>query len=227
MQYAPVFIFEAPSLTHSQYIVDWPKELSSADGQEFKPRDIFGNKLEALNKLRMQDRVWITLLPTNSNWQVEIAGDDIQQVVEAREHFMTLLAKMYADTFGVQDAFNLILDRLEGLEVELYEGADLGPYNTDAVVVPRLLPHPMMNDPGVYRQQDLHNTQLSELKLALKTSLEDVRHRSGTYDFVVRLGSLALSGVTEDKIGETYSKEAFLKDIEGTVTLNVKKWRVT
>jgi hypothetical protein len=43
----------------------------------------------------------------------------------------------------------------------------------------------------------------------------------------VRLGSLALSGVTEDKIGETYSKEAFLKDIEGTVKLSVKKWRVT
>lgn len=206
--------------------MDWPEALSSGDGQKFTPREILGNKLEALNKLRMQDRIWITLLPTTGNWQVEIAGDDIQQVDEAKEHFLTLIAKMHADTFGVQDACNIILDRLEGLEVELYEGGYLEPNNTNTAIIPRLLPHHEMNNPGDFRHQELHATQLAGLRYAINASLENVRHRSGTYDFVVRLGSLALSGVDEDRIGHTYSKQSFLKAIEGTVKLNVKKWYV-
>ncbi|KAF1915204.1 hypothetical protein BDU57DRAFT_265645 [Ampelomyces quisqualis] len=213
-----------PEAPKYECIVEWPKEFSSADGQSFTPRDIFGNKLEALNKLRMQDRVWITLKPADGSWHVEIAGDDIHQVDEAKEHFMILIAKMHADNFGVQHAYNLILDRLEGLTVELQEGGDLGPNNTNRVVVPRLLPHPMMNDPGDFRQQNLHATQLSGLYHAIRTALENVRHRAGTFDFVVRLGSLALSGVAQDKIGKTYPKESFQKDIEGTVKLSVKKW---
>ena len=206
--------------------MEWPEALSSVDGQSFTPRDIFGNKLEALNKLRMQDKVWITLLLSNpGNWQVEIAGYDIRDVEAAKEHFTTMITKMRADTFGVQHAYNLILDWLEGMTVELQQCEGWWPNYTNRVVVPRLLPSIMMDDPGSSRR-NLYSVQMSGLKHAIKASLENVRHRQGTYDFAVRLGSLAIStrDIGDDKIGKTYSRETFLKDIDGSVKLQIKKW---
>ncbi|KAI4604780.1 hypothetical protein J4E80_010936 [Alternaria sp. BMP 0032] len=58
-------------------IVCWPEDLLN---EGVTPRDVFNNKLEALNAIRTQNEVYITLLPTqNDVWQIEIQGRHIKE----------------------------------------------------------------------------------------------------------------------------------------------------
>jgi hypothetical protein len=176
----------------------------------------------------MQDKVWITLLPSNAGqWQIEIAGCDAIDIEAAKEHLNTMVSKVRADASGLQHAHNIILDERKGMEVELQQNEVWWPNHTDRVV-PRLLPHKMMHDePGTFRQ-GVHFTQLAGTRNALKLALDNIRHRKGTYDFVVRLGSLALSSkhVSVDKVGQAFRREIFLKEINASIDVDVKRWYV-
>jgi hypothetical protein len=204
-------------------VVDWPNVLSD---QSISPRDVFGNKLERLDALRTQDEVWINPLRSNvSQWQIKIVGYEISDVEVAREHLDTMIAQVCADVSGVQDAHTIILDEREGIEVELQQDEEWWPNHTDRVV-PRLLASGMMDVSGSFRQEGLHRTQLSGVRTAIKHALNKVRGRKGVYDFVVRLGCLALNSqkVSDDRIGETFKKDTFMKEIHGSIGLDVKKW---
>jgi len=204
--------------------VNWPGELSD---QPLTPRDVFGNKLERLDGLRMQDKVYITLLPVSldGQWQLEILGYDSIDVDTAKEHLSTMIESVRAESLGVQEALNIILDEREGMDVELHRDDQWWPNHVDWIV-PHLLPSAMMDEPGSFRQEGLHFKQLSSLQRAIKLALDKVRHKKGTYDFVVRLGCLALSSkdVRDDKVGMTFPKDSFLKQINGPIGMDVKKW---
>jgi hypothetical protein len=72
-----VFKGKAPEVPEGEtplqsIIVRWPDDLIN---QGITPRDVFKNKLEALDAIRTQNEVFITLLPTqNDVWQIEIQG---------------------------------------------------------------------------------------------------------------------------------------------------------
>lgn len=93
-------------------------------------------------------------------------------------------------------------------------------------IVPRLLPSGMMEPPGSFRGDIMHFTQLSKIQRSVQLALDAVRHKKGAYDMTIRLGCLALNSrqIKEDKIGNKYMKEVFLKSIDGSVGLEAKKW---
>ncbi|KAH7385604.1 hypothetical protein BKA66DRAFT_583220 [Pyrenochaeta sp. MPI-SDFR-AT-0127] len=201
----------------------WPESLSN---QSITPRDVFGNKLERLDSLRMQDEVFITLLPAHYGiWTIEILGPNVINVEAAESHFLTIVEKICTESFGTQHSFNLILDDREGIDVVLEEAEMWWPNHNDRIV-PRLLPHRMMDDPGSFRRESLHATYLSKLQNSFQLALEAVRQTKGAYDLTIRLGCLAISSkhVKDDKIGHISHKENFLKEIDGKVQLDVKKW---
>ncbi|KAF2833240.1 hypothetical protein CC86DRAFT_415001 [Ophiobolus disseminans] len=208
-------------------VVDWPEDIKNTSQEFVSPREVFGNKLERLDELRMQDKVYITLQQSNhdGHWYLEILGHDVVDVELAREHLTTMIQTVRADAAGVQDAHNTILDEREGMEVELQQCEPWWPNQAD-YVVPQLLSHAMMDKPGSFRQEGLHFKQHLSLQRSIKAALDDVRRRKGAYDFVVRLGCLALSSKTVSKgiIGRTVSKDSFSKQIHESVQLDVKKW---
>jgi hypothetical protein len=211
--------------TLNQIIVDWPAALSE---EQLSPRDVWGNKLEHLDQLRMQDNVWITVQSNkNKKWQIEIAGHDIADVEAAEEHFDALLDQVRLNFCGVQHAHNVILDEREGMLVELQQDEEWWPSHVDRVV-PHLLPSEMMEEPGSFREKGIGSTKLSDIYAAIESSLNRIRSKKGVYDFAVRLGSIALRSrhVSADKIGQTFRKEIFLKDVNGPIQLDVKKWQV-
>ncbi|KAH7095379.1 hypothetical protein FB567DRAFT_29175 [Paraphoma chrysanthemicola] len=206
-------------------IVVWPEDLSNRE-PEITPRDAFGNKLEALDALRMQVEVYIHLLPVqNRVWQIEIIGDDPVNVYDAEDRLGTMIERVRADASGVQLTHNIILDQSEGLDIELVQDESWWPNHVDPVV-PHLLPSYIMDEPGTYRHQGLHTLQVEGVQYHLKSALEHIRSRKGAYDFVVRLGSVALSSkhVKVERIGYTFKKEHFVKEIDGPIELDVKKW---
>ncbi|KAF2131619.1 hypothetical protein P153DRAFT_336064 [Dothidotthia symphoricarpi CBS 119687] len=204
--------------------VDWPEDLSI---QSITPRDVFGNKLEALDDaIRLQDEVFVTLLPSRGGlWQIEICGYDDINVDKAEMRLRTMIEKTRIDVNNIRPVLNIILDEKEGIDIVLQEAEPWWPDRTNAIV-PRLLSHPMMDTPGDFRQEGMYFSDLSKIQDTIKLALETVRHKKGAYDFVVRLGCLALNST---KIGgnatETrFRKEQFLKDVNDRVDLNVKKW---
>jgi hypothetical protein len=175
----------------------------------------------------MQDKVYITLLPASHDgqWQLQVLGYDTIDVDIAKEHLGTMIDTVRKDESGVQDTLNIILDEREGIDVALQKDEKWWPNHLD-YIVPRLLPSAIMDVPGRFRQEGLHFTQLLSLQRCLKSALDNVRHRKGAYDFVVCLGCLALNSrhVSDDKVGKTFPKDTFLKQINGSVGLDVKKW---
>jgi hypothetical protein len=81
---------------------------------------------------------------------------------------------------------------------------------------------------GSYRGEIMHFTQLSKIQRSFQLALEAVRHKKGSYDMAIRLGCLALNSrhIKEDKIGQKFPKEIFLKSINGPIGLEIKKWQV-
>ncbi|KAA8625044.1 hypothetical protein TUN199_02461 [Pyrenophora tritici-repentis] len=210
----------------SKVTIPWPVALLD---QEINPRDIFKNKLEALDAIRTNNDVYIILSPGPGKvWEIEILGEDIDKVVTAEAQVQTVIEKIQTDAAGFQHTFNIILDDREGLTIILEEAEPWWPKRHDRLVprVPRLLPHPLMDIPGAFRQDFLHYTQLEKLQSSFKASLEAVRYRKGSYDMAIRLGCLALSskraaGITP---GTTVEKENFQRGIEGIFQLEVKRW---
>lgn len=203
----------------------WPEDLSIRE-PKITPRDAFGNKLEALDALRMQIEVYIRLLPSqNGSWQIEIVGHHPINVEDAEDRLRTMIDRVRADASGIQLTHNIILDEREGMIVELMQDEPWWPSH-DHPIVPHLLSSAMMDDPGEYRREGLHFNQLALLKNYLELALENVRYRKGSYDFVVRLGCIALSSkhVEADKVGQTFPRDTFLKDIDSSIELDVKKW---
>ncbi|KAI4687641.1 uncharacterized protein J4E88_003232 [Alternaria novae-zelandiae] len=86
-------------------IVCWPEDLLN---EGVTPRDVFNNKLEALNAIRTQ----------NERYK---AARDIARIEAAEAHLMTMIDKVKADAMGLQHLINIILDKKEGLEVVLEE----------------------------------------------------------------------------------------------------------
>lgn len=177
----------------------------------------------------MQVEVYIRLLPVqNRAWQIEINGYDPVNVEDAEDRLRTMIDRVRADASGVQLTHNIILDEREGMDVELVQDESWWPSHVDPVV-PHLLSSPMMDEPATYRQEGLHALQLERVQHYLKLGLDNIRSRKGAYDFVVRLGCVALKSkhVKEDRIGQNFSREKFLRNIESSVELDIKKWSVS
>ncbi|EFQ89709.1 hypothetical protein CFE70_002210 [Pyrenophora teres f. teres 0-1] len=207
----------------SRATISWPEALLD---QEINPRDIFKNKLEALDVIRTNNDVYIILSPgPGQAWQIEILGEDMDKVITAEAQVQTVIEKIQTDAAGFQHTVNIILDDREGITVILEE-AELWWPNRNDRLVPRLLSHPLMDVPGAFRQDFLHYTQLKKIQSSFKASLEAVRYRKGSYDMAIRLGCLALSSKRAAEIppGTTVEKEDFQKGIEGIFQLEVKRW---
>ena len=201
-------------------MVDWPGDLAE---DEITPRTAFGNELQALNDIRKRDCVFITLL---SDHRVEILGFDTSNVEAAESHYKTMIQRLRTDK-RIDKAINIVMDEREGIDVVLLRAENWWPNLTD-MVVPRLLPSMMMFQPGSFREEDLHDTQLTEIRDAIRRSLEAVSYKKGSYDFAVRLGCIALSSkqMGEAQVGKKHGKDLFIKSIKAKVDLSLKKWSV-
>lgn len=138
-----------------------------------------------------------------------------------------MIERIRAETSGLQQATNIILDGQEGINVVLLRAENWWPNRADTVV-PRLLPSSIMDRPGNFREDGLHDIQLAEIRDSIKRALEAVSHKKGSYDFAIRLGCVALSSekMREDQVGKKHHKEKFEKSINGKVDLVPKKWSV-
>lgn len=201
--------------------MEWPEVLLE---DEILPRTVFGNDLQALNDIRKQDRVFITLQP---NHAVEILGFEEPNVEAAVVRYKSLLERTRAEQSNTQQATNMILDESEGIDVVLGQAESWWPNHID-MVVPRLLPSVMMQQPGGFRDETLPDPQLGQIRESIKRSLEAVSYRRGYYDFAVRLGCVALDSEKMDQkyVGRKHAKDKFFKSITGAVELKPKKWYV-
>ncbi|KAH8731184.1 hypothetical protein GQ44DRAFT_699494 [Phaeosphaeriaceae sp. PMI808] len=205
--------------------VNWPEELTS---QSLTPRGVFGNKLEHLDALRMQDSVWITLQSSHIGrpCQIEIIGYDLVGVQIAKQHLITFIDRVREDASGTQETLHIILDEREGIQVELQLCQTWWPSDVDKVVPYLSPPLIEMDEPGSFRQQDLEDEQLFKIQVYMEDQLKHIRYKKGAYDFAVRLGCAVLSSkdVDTDRVGASFAKDKFLKEIHGKVGLEVKKW---
>lgn len=206
----------------SQVTVDWPEDLLS---NEVTPTTAFGNNLQALDDIRKRDEVFITLQPNNV---VEILGFDIVNVEAAESRYKTMVERVRIDKCSLQQAKNMIMDEREGINIILLRADSWWP-TCPEVVVPRLLPSPMMDQPGNFREDRLHDTQLEDIQAHIELALASISYKKGFYDFVVRFGCIALDSkkIGEDQIGKKHHKEKFIKAINGTVDLVFKRWFVS
>ncbi|KAF3040941.1 hypothetical protein E8E12_007922 [Didymella heteroderae] len=216
-------LFLGPEPEHQEgepIVVGWPEEL--VDDYEITPRAAFGNELQALNDIRKGDEVWITLLP---NHLIQISGFDILNCEAAEVHYKTMVERIRTEKCGLQQATNIVLDEREGIDVTLLQADDWWPNRNDSVV-PRLLPSPMMDEPGSFRKDGIDDIQLVEIRNPIRRALEIASYKKGSYDFVVRLGCIALDSqkMGHDHIGRNHGKEKFIKSINGKVDLKPKKW---
>lgn len=199
------------------------------------PRDVFGNKLEALDTIRINDEVWITLLPhRDPPWQVEIQGMDRACVDRAEAHYRNMIQKVLTATERVSSTTNIILDESEGSKVQLSRlSTNEGWWpNKMHMIIPRLLVLPM--DVGNFRQETMDPEKLTEIEEGIRHALEGVRFDKGSYDLAIRFGCLCLDKLEEKEVqeimdspqnnGKTYPLQAFKNGIEGKVSCVVKKW---
>ena len=207
---------------HLQVTIDWPKDLLS---NEVTPTTAFGNNLQALDDIRKRDKVFITLQPNNI---VEILGFDIIDVEAAESHYKTMVERVRIDKCSLQQATNVILDEREGIDIVLLRADGWWPPCPE-IVVPRLLPSPMMDQPGSFREESLHDAQLEDIRATIERALTTVSYKKGFYDFVVRFGCVALDSkkMGEDQIGKKHHKGKFIKAINGKVDLVSKRWSVS
>lgn len=177
-----------------------------------------------MNGIRKQDGVFIRLL---SDHRVEIIGYDLVNVDAAKGHYETMIEKVRTDK-GVNKATNVVMDEEEGIDVVLLRAESWWPNLTD-VVMPRLLSSSMMFQAGGFREEGVPDTQLMVIRDSLKSALEAVSYRKGSYDFAVRLGCIALPSkqMGEVHVGKKFKKDLFIKSINGAVGLAPKKWYVT
>ncbi|KAF1943245.1 hypothetical protein EJ02DRAFT_343738 [Clathrospora elynae] len=211
-----------PEGDHKAHI-EWPENLRNL---QLTPEDAFGRKLQALDPIRARNEVYISLLPYPGGlWRIEIQCDDMNRVQSAEQHVHNMIQKVCTKQLGITQTYNMVLDVTEGMDVELVEAEYWWP-NLNNKVVPRLKPSPMMSEPGCFRHEVLHPRQLYPVEKAIEATLNAIRYDRSSYDFVIRLGCLALESKTmpSSEIGKTYSKEVFMNSIQGKVECDVKKW---
>jgi hypothetical protein len=207
--------------------VAWPQELLHAAG--ITPRDVFGNKLESLDSVRTDCEVFITLLTDRDNlppWQVEISGFNMDDVQTGAECYRNVIQKIMKQKFLGHEKVNMILDEIEGINVLIQKADEWWP-RKNFKIVPRLLPAPMSDEPGTFRSEGLHFTQLAMIQHHIQRSLEAIRFERGSYDFAIRYGCLALSNFSIDQIGNQYSVTRFMNGINTVVGCHVLKWFVS
>lgn len=136
-----------------------------------------------------------------------------------------MIKKVYTKQLGVTYAHNVLLDENEGIDVKLERAEGWWP-NLRNKVVPRLLPSPMMFESGTFRKEVLRPKQLFPIEQAIEAALQAIRFDRSSFDFAIRLGCLALHSkqMPDTEIGKTYSREVFMKSINGRVECDVKKW---
>ncbi len=176
----------------------------------------------------MEEEVYITLLPaTGDVWQIEIVGYGIENVEAADIRLSTLIQRSRDDHLGLQSTLNLILDEVEGIDV-VFEKADSWWPSCSDRLVPRLISNHMMSEPGTFRQESLHPVYSTRIQNAFQLALEAVRLKRGVYDLSIRLGCILLDSkhLKDDKIGHVSHKESFLKQVNGVVGMEVRKWCV-
>lgn len=193
------------------------------------PRDALGLRLEAVDFIRIDDEVFITLLPPREKaWNIEICGYDIINVKSAERHFNNIVQKVLNKQTQTETAKFIVLDQAEGIEVELQAPGYWWPVKGKSLQ-PRLLPCPMNNDPGNFRSEPMHPIQLSVIQSEIKRSLETIRFERGSYDLSISLGCLAVDGFEDPKmeIGKKFFLPNFIDSIfKGAKTCTVRKWFV-
>jgi hypothetical protein len=210
----------------SQVEVAWPHELLDADG--VTPREVFGNKLESLDSIRTDCEVFITLLPNRQGlplWSVEITGFHMDDVQTGEQYYRNVLQKVITQKFLGHEKVNMVLDGNEGIDVLIEQAEDWWPRKAFNIT-PRLLSTPMTDEPGTFRSQGLHYTQLATIQHHIQRSLEAIRFERGSYDFAIRYGCLGLSNFPVDDIGKKYSVIRFANGINTKVGCHVMKWFV-
>lgn len=168
--------------------------------------------------------MFITLQPNN---MVEILGFDIIDVEAAESHYKTMVERVQIEKCSLQQVTNILLDEREGIDIVLQRADSWWPACPE-IVVPRLLPSPMMDQPGSFREDKLHDAQLEEIRAPIERALESISYKKGSYDFVVRFGCVALDSkkIGEDQIGKKHHKGKFIKAINSKVDLVLKRWFV-
>lgn len=176
----------------------------------------------------MQAEVYIDCSRTRSGeWQIEIQAHETTNIEAAQGQLQVMIDKVKTEVTGLQNTVNVILDDLEGVEVILERAESWWPNQEDRFV-PRLLSSGMMEPPGSFRGEYLNFTQLSRIQNSFQLALEAVRHRKGAYDLFIRLGCLAIHSkqINDKNFGKRYQKEDFLKSIDSSLGLDVKKWLI-
>ncbi|KAF2120625.1 hypothetical protein BDV96DRAFT_485191 [Lophiotrema nucula] len=211
--------------------VDWPSDLLSENANEnYTPPVTFGNRLEGLDSIRMEDEVWIRFSPASqSPWQIEICGYDMANIERAENHYLTLIEKIRASRTSAA-VINIVLDREEGNEIILSQSEPWWPSGSQTTLelVPRLI-HPPMNDElGSFRRKPISSAHLSAIQREISCSLETIKFERGSYDFSIRFGCVALhgSGISTKDIGKTYPVKSLLHSIDSgnVISGQVKKW---
>lgn len=212
-----------------QVVVPWPQEFLQFEDNVVTPRDVFGNKLEALDSIRVDDEVFIGLLPArNPPWQVEISGFHDDNVESGRRHYLNLVHKARLKNFLGSHTLNIILDGSEGNTIILQSPPGWWPNRSH--IVPHLEhSSDLMGDPpGSFRNETLHPDQLARIQHRVERALETTRFHRGSYDLSIRLGALALKGLKAEEIGKRYPVPSFQRSIDsgGVVECQVNKWSV-
>ncbi|KAF2869854.1 hypothetical protein BDV95DRAFT_497090 [Massariosphaeria phaeospora] len=206
-----------------EIVVGWPKNLREHN-PPIMPRDVFGHTLEGLDTIRMDDEVYITLMP-NISGQIRIQGYKAEHVDAAEAHYRTLVQRVQIKKFGSKEKINIVLDVAEGLHIVLEAAPSWWPTRTHRIVP--FLPHfALMNEPGSFREDPIDWRQLNVIQHVLGVALNTVRYERGYYDLTIRYGCFALSSddMPDSEIGKTYDKSEFQKGIDGRVDSEVKKW---
>lgn len=167
--------------------VDWPNDLINAS---VYPKDVFGVDLSQLDPIRTGDEVFI--VPIHGTHNFEILGFEARHIEIAEQHCINMIQKVQMNQFGSTHPTHIILDDTEGIDVQLEAAEDWWPNRTTHRIVPRMLPSPIMNEPGSFRIDGLHFTQLSIIQHNIQLALEAIRYDKAHYEFCVRYGCLAL-----------------------------------
>lgn len=196
------------------------------------PRDAFGNKLEVLDPIRLEDEVFIRLLPSMDPWQIEIRGDDPERVDAAEFHCKNHVHKVYTKRTSRTMPVNIILDGSEGKMVQLRFADQWWPHNK-GLLVPQLIPDSLL-EVGTFRTEPVHPQNLASIEHGLRLALSAIMYEKGSYSFAIRLGCLALQGsetleeikkkIRDEKCEAKYDVRSFKKSVEGNVDCAVQKW---
>ncbi|KAF2019000.1 hypothetical protein BU24DRAFT_326190, partial [Aaosphaeria arxii CBS 175.79] len=201
--------------------MDWPKDLTEAN---ITPQICFGNKLDSLNPIRVNDEVWISCRSVPpGRFAIDIQGFEQEHVEIAQEHFENMVANARSRQLMGLMILNVILDSKEGTEVILEDPAAQAWWpSKDGKVVPRLLTTPL--DMGDFRTTVLHPMQIVEIQKFVHQSLTLIRCQRGTYSMKINFGCVALGGEKLPAIGTKHPLASFVKGINGPAEVMPKKW---